>query len=66
MKFCLGALDNVLHVILLKFVSFFEILRNYAKKPVFVVTSAHDRKDLNLLKIQQNIDLLQRLTLKKC
>ena len=33
----------------------------YAKKPVFVVSSACDRKDGN---IQQNIDLLQCVTLK--
>ena len=45
MQFCLGALNNVLYVFLLKFASF---LRYYVcKKPVFVVTSARDRKDGN-------------------
>ena len=45
MQFYLGALGNVLHVFLLKFVRFQDI--TYAKKPVFVVTSARDRKDGN-------------------
>ena len=45
MQFCLGALNNVLYVFLLKFASF---SRYYVcKKPVFVVTSARDRKDGN-------------------
>ena len=45
MQFCLGALNNVLYVFLLKLASF---LKYYVcKKPVFVVTSAHDRKDGN-------------------
>ena len=41
MQFCLGALNNVLYVFLR--------LRDitYAKKPVFVVSSARDRKDGN-------------------
>ena len=43
MQFCLVALNNVLHVCLQKFALF---LRYYVcKKPVFVVTSACDRKD---------------------
>ena len=36
----------------------------YVKKPVFVVSSARDRKRVISLKIQENIDLLQRVTLK--
>ena len=36
MQFCLGALNNVLYVFLLKFASF---LRHYAKKPVFVAST---------------------------
>ena len=45
MQFCLGALNNVLYVFLLK-VAFFS--KYYVcKKPVFVVTSARDRKDGN-------------------
>ena len=44
-QFCLGAFNNVLYVFLLKFASF---SKSYiCKKPVFVVTSASDRKDGN-------------------
>ena len=45
MQFCLGALNNVLYVFLLKFLRLRDI--TYAKKPVFVVSSARDRKDGN-------------------
>ena len=46
MQFCLGALNKVLYVFLLKFSSFMRYYV-YAKKPVFVVSSARDRKDGN-------------------
>ena len=64
MQLCLGALNNVLYVFLLKFASFSKYC--VCKKPVFVVTSACDCKDGNIisLKIQQNIDLSQHVTLK--
>ena len=45
MQFCLGALNNVLHVFSLKLASFSKYY--VCKKPVFVVTSARDRKDGN-------------------
>ena len=45
MQFCLGVFNNVLYVFLLKFASFPKYY--VCKKPVFVVTSAHDRKDGN-------------------
>ena len=45
MQFCLGALNNVLYVFLLKFASFSKYY--VCKKPVFVGTSARDRKDGN-------------------
>ena len=41
MQFCLGALNNVLHVFSLKLASFSKYY--VCKKPVFVVTSARDR-----------------------
>ena len=46
MQFCLGALNDVLCVFLLKLASF---SKYYVckKKPVFVITSARDRKDGN-------------------
>ena len=45
MQFCLGALNNVVYVFLLKFASF---LKYYVcKKSVFVFMSARDRKDGN-------------------
>ena len=46
MQFCLGALNNVLYVFLLKFSSF---TRYYIckKKPAFVISSARDHKDGN-------------------
>ena len=45
MQFCLGALNNVLHVFSLKLASF---SKYYAcKTPVFVVMSARDCKDGN-------------------
>ena len=46
MQFCLGALNNVLYVFLLKFSSF---TRYYVckKSLYFVVSSARDRKDGN-------------------
>ena len=45
MQFCLGALNNVLYVFLLKFASFSKYY--ICKKPVLVVMSARDRKDGN-------------------
>ena len=45
MQFCLGALNNVLHVFSLKLASFSKYY--VCKKPVFVVTSACDRKKGN-------------------
>ena len=45
MQFCLGVFNNVLYVFLLKFASFSKYY--VCKKPVFVVTSARDRKDGN-------------------
>ena len=45
MQFYLGVLNNVLYVFLLKFASFSKYYE--CKKPVFVVTSAHDCKDGN-------------------
>ena len=62
MQFCLGVLHNILYVFLLKFASFSKCY--VCKKPVFVVTSARDRKTVISLKIQQNIDLSQHVTLK--
>ena len=62
MQFCLGAFNNVLYVFLLKFASFSKYY--VCKKPVFVVTSARDRKTVISLKIQQTIDLSQRVSLK--
>ena len=45
MQFCLRVSNNVLHVFSLKFASF---SRYYVcKNPVFVLTSARDRKDGN-------------------
>ena len=45
LQFCLGALNNVLHVFSLKLAS---VSKYYVcKKPVFVVISARDRKDGN-------------------
>ena len=61
-QFCLRVPNNALHVFSLNFASF---SRYYVcKKPVFVVTSARDRKDGNFTSIQQIIDLSQRVTLK--
>ena len=45
MQFCLGTLNNVLHVFSLKLASFSKYYG--CKKPVLVVTSACDRKDGN-------------------
>ena len=45
MQYCLGALNNVLYVFLLKFALFSKYY--VCKKPVFVVKSACDRKDGN-------------------
>ena len=47
MQFCLHVSNNVLHVFFPEVCIVFKILRNYAKNPVFVVTSARDRKDGN-------------------
>ena len=63
MQFCLGALNNVLYVFLLKFSSF---TRYYVcKKSLYLWSHQHvTGKTVISLKIQQNIDLLQRVTLK--
>ena len=64
MQFCLGALNNVLYVFLLKFSSF---TRHYVlcKKSLYLLSHQHvTGKTVISLKIQQNIDLLQRVALK--
>ena len=63
MQFCFGALNNVLYVVLLKFASF---SRYYVCKKNLYLLSCHHvtAKTVISLKIQQNIDLLQRVTLK--
>ena len=63
MEFCLGALNNVLYVFLLKFSSF---TRYYVcKKSLYLWSHQHvTGKTVISLIIQQNIDLLQRVTLK--
>ena len=63
MQFCLGALNNVLYVFLLKFASF---TRYYVCKKA-CICGHHQHvtaKTVMSLKIRQNIDLLQRVTLK--
>ena len=63
-QFCLGALNNVLYVFLLKFSSF---TRYYVCKKACICYKSHQHvtgKMVISLKIQQNIDLLQRVTLK--
>ena len=63
MQFCLSALKNVLYVFLLKFSLF---TRYYVwKKSLYLWSHQHvTGKTVISLKIQQNIDLLQRVTLK--
>ena len=63
MQFCLGALNNVLYVFLLKFASF---SRYYVcKKSLYLLSRQHvTAKTVISLKIEQNIDLSQRVTLK--
>ena len=64
MQFCLGALNNVLYVFLLKVSSF---TRYYVCKKACLYLWSHQHvtgKTVISLVIQQNIDLLQRVTLK--
>ena len=63
MQFCLGALNNVLYVFSLKFASF---SRYYVcKKNLYLLSRQRvTAKTVISLKIQQNIDLSQRVTLK--
>ena len=63
MQFCLGALDNVLHVFFAEVCFVFEILR--MQKTLYLLSRQHvTAKTVISLKIQQNIDLLQRVTSK--
>ena len=64
MQLCLGALNNVVFVFLLKFASSSKYY--VCKRPVFVVNQHVTAKTVITLKIQQNIDLSQHVTLKKC
>ena len=58
MQFCLGALNNVLHVFSLKLASFL-------KENLYLLSRQHvTAKTVISLKIQQNIDLSQRVSLK--
>ena len=64
MQFCLGALNNVLYVFLAEVFFVYKILHNYAKK-LYLWSHQHvTGKTVISLIIQQNIDLLQRVTLK--
>ena len=63
MHFCLGALNNVLYVFFAEVCFVFEILR--MQKSLYLWSHQHvTAKMVISLKIQQNIDLLQRVTLK--
>ena len=63
MQFCLGALSNVQYVFLLKFSSFTRC--HVGKKSLYLWSHQHvTGKTVISLIIQQNIDLLQRVTLK--
>ena len=63
MQFCLGALYNVLYVFFAEVFFVYEILR--MQKRLYLWSHQHmTRKTVISLKIQQNIDLLQRVTLK--
>ena len=66
MQFCLGALDNVLYVFsFAKVCLVFKILR--MQKNLYLLSRQHvTAKTAISLKIQENIDLSQRVTLKKC
>ena len=64
MQSCLGAFNNVLYVFLLKFASFSKYYKNYAKN-LYLLSRQHvTAKTVISLKIQQNIDLLQCVSLK--
>ena len=64
MQFCLGALDNVLYVFCFAEVCLvFKILR--MQKNLYLLSRQHvTAKTVISLKIQENIDLSQRVTLK--
>ena len=63
MQFCLGALNNVLYVFFAEVFFVYEILR--MQKSLYLWSHQHvTGKTVISLIIQQNIDLLQRLTLK--
>ena len=60
MQFCLGALNNVLYVFLLKFASFSKYY--VCKKNLYLLSRQHvTAKMVISLKIQQNIDLSQHV-----
>ena len=63
MQFCLGALNNVLYVFFAEVFFVYEISR--MQKSLYLWSHQHvTGKTVISLKIQQNIDLLQRVTLK--
>ena len=63
MQFCLGALNNVLYVFFIEV--FFVSEKLHMQKSLYLWSHQHvTRKTIISLKIQQNIDLLQRVTLK--
>ena len=63
MQFCLGALNNALYVFFAEVFFVYEILR--MQKSLYLWSHQHvTGKTVISLKIQQNIDLLQRVTLK--
>ena len=62
MQFCLGALNNVVYVFLLKFASF---LKYYVCKNLCLCSCQHvTAKTVISLKVEQNIDLSQPVSLK--
>ena len=64
MQFCLGAFNNVLYVFLLKFASFSKYSIMHAKH-LYLLSRQHvTANSVISLKIQQNIDLSQRVSLK--
>ena len=63
MQFCLGALNNVLYVFFAEVFFVYKIL--HMQKSLYLWSHQHvTGKTVISLKIQQNIDLLQRVTLK--
>ena len=64
MQFCLGAFNNVLYVFLLKFASFSKYSIMHAKH-LYLLSRQHvTANSVISLKIQQNIDLSPRVSLK--